>query len=127
MGRIGGLLATNKLEGPSTSLSVLGLLHTSHRNIWQPSNKLVRIQKLMKTGLPKKQADSITIVGTIIHVMSDISYLCIRVIYVSCPCALGLALRDVCNIFIIFLNGAGGGDHYYSVEIMPDFSDRLNR
>ena len=25
------------------------------------------------------------------------------------------------------LNGAGGADHYYSVEIMPDFSDRLNR
>ena len=55
--------------------------------------------------------------------MSDIPYSRICVIYVSRPCVLEL---NVCNIFI-FLNGIGGGDHYYSVEIMPDFSDRLNR
>ena len=58
--------------------------------------------------------------------MSDIPYSRIRVIYVSRPCALGLALRNVHSIFI-FLNGTGGGDHYYSVEIMAVFSDRLNR
>ena len=33
--------------------------------------------------------------------MGDIRYLHICVIYVSCPCALGLALRNVRNIFIL--------------------------
>ena len=33
--------------------------------------------------------------------MSDIHYSRIRVIYVSRPCALGLALRNVRNIFIL--------------------------
>ena len=52
--------------------------------------------------------------------MSDIHYSHIRVIYLSCPCALGLALCYV-------RNGAGGADHYYSVEITLDLSYfRLN-
>ena len=57
--------------------------------------------------------------------MSNIPYSRIRVIYVSRPCALGLALRSIRNIFIF--KWRWGGDHYYSVEIMLDFSDRLNR
>jgi len=57
--------------------------------------------------------------------MDDIHYSHIRVIYVSRPCVLGLALRSVHNIFAL-PNGTGGVDHYYSVEIMLDFSDRLN-
>ena len=54
--------------------------------------------------------------------MGNIRYLCIRVIYVSCLCVLGLALRNVRNIFIL-QNGAGGGDHFYSVKVTLDFSD----
>ena len=34
-------------------------------------------------------------------VMDNIHYSRIRVIYVSHPCALGLALRNVCNIFMV--------------------------
>jgi len=33
--------------------------------------------------------------------MDDIPYSRIRIIYVSCPCVLGLALRNVRNIFIL--------------------------
>jgi len=33
--------------------------------------------------------------------MDDIPYSCIRVTYMSPPCALGLALRNVRNIFIL--------------------------
>ena len=33
--------------------------------------------------------------------MGDTCYSHIRVIYVSRPCVLGLALRNVCNIFIL--------------------------
>ena len=35
------------------------------------------------------------------NAMDDIRYLRNRVIYVSCLCVLGLALRNVCNIFIL--------------------------
>ena len=38
---------------------------------------------------------------TCLKVMDDIRYSRNRVIYVSCPCALGLALRNVRNIFIL--------------------------
>ena len=32
--------------------------------------------------------------------MDNIPYLHIRVIYVLCPCAVGFALRSVCDIFL---------------------------
>ena len=47
-------LALDKLEGPSTSLSFLGItLDTERMEIRLPEDKLTRIQQLLTTWLPK--------------------------------------------------------------------------
>lgn len=52
-------LATAKLEGPSTSLSFLGIiLDTNHMEIRLPPDKLARIQELLKTWLPRKKTEA---------------------------------------------------------------------
>ena len=68
---LGVPLATNKPEGPSTSLSFLGIiLDTNCMEIRLPSDKLARIQELLKTWLPKKKARKrqiLSLVGTLQH------------------------------------------------------------
>ena len=53
---LGILIATDKLDGPSTSLSFLGIiLDTNHIELRLPSDKLARIHELLKTWLPGKR------------------------------------------------------------------------
>ena len=68
---LGVPLATDKLEGPSTSLSFLGIiLDTNHMEIRLPPNKLIRMQELLTTWLPWKKArkrEILSLVGTLQH------------------------------------------------------------
>ena len=68
---LGVPLATDKLEGPSTSLSFLGIvLDTNRMEIRLPSDKLARIQELLKTWLPRKKVRKkqiLSLVGTLQH------------------------------------------------------------
>ena len=68
---LGVPLATDKLEGPSTSLSFLGIiLDTNRMEIRLPADKLARIQELLKTWLPRKKARKrqiLSLVGTLQH------------------------------------------------------------
>jgi len=68
---LGVPLATDKLEGPSTSLSFLGIILDSHRmEIRLPSDKLARMQQLIETWLPLKKATKrqiLSLVGTLQH------------------------------------------------------------
>jgi len=50
-------LATDKLEGPSTSLSFLRIFRLlPYMEIWLLSDKLARIHHLLKEWLPRKKA-----------------------------------------------------------------------
>ena len=52
---LGVSTATDKLEGPSTSLSFLGIISsTNHMEIRLPPDKLARIQELLKHCFPGK-------------------------------------------------------------------------
>jgi len=54
---LGVPLALDKLEGPSTSLSFLGItLDTERMEIRLPDDKLTIIQQLLTTWLPRKKA-----------------------------------------------------------------------
>ena len=68
---LGVLIATDKLEGPSTSLSFLGIiLDTNCMEIRLPPDKLARIQELLETWLPRKKANKrqiLLLVGTLQH------------------------------------------------------------
>ena len=68
---LGVPLAAEKLEGPSTSLSFLGiLLDTKRMEIRLPVDKLARIKQLLTTWLPKKKATKrqiLSLVGTLHH------------------------------------------------------------
>ena len=68
---LGVPLATDKLEGPSTSLSFLGIILDTHRmEIRLPSDKLSRIQDMLKSWLSKKKAtkrEILSLVGTLQH------------------------------------------------------------
>ena len=68
---LGVPLASEKLEGPSTSLSFLGLiLDTDCMEIRLPEDKLHRIQALLKTWLTRKKAtkrEVLSLVGTLQH------------------------------------------------------------
>ena len=68
---LGVPLATNKLEGPSTSLSFLGIiLDTNRMEIRLPPNKVIRMQELLTTWLPRKKArkrEILSLVGTLQH------------------------------------------------------------
>ena len=68
---LGVPLATDKLEGPSTSLSFLGIIiDTNLMEIRLPSNKLIRMQELLTTWLPRKKAtkrEILSLVGTLQH------------------------------------------------------------
>ena len=68
---LGVPLATDKLKGPSTSLSFLGIiLDTNSRDIRLPPNKLIRMQELLTTWLPRKKArkrEILSLVGTLQH------------------------------------------------------------
>ena len=56
---LGVPLAPDKLEGPSTLLSFLGIiLDTEQMEIRLPSDKLTRMLALLQTWLPKKKAKS---------------------------------------------------------------------
>ena len=48
----------------------------------------------------RKCAGNVTFHG-VSYIMDDIAYSHIHVTYMSRPCALGLALHSVCNIFIL--------------------------
>ena len=68
---LGVPLATDKLEGPSTSLSFLGIILDTHRmEIRMPSDKLSRMQDMLKSWLSKKKAtkrEILSLVGTLQH------------------------------------------------------------
>ena len=68
---LGVPLACEKLEGPSTSLTFLGItLYTNHMEIRLPEDKLSRIQIMLKTWLPRKKAikrQILSLVGTLQH------------------------------------------------------------
>ena len=68
---LGVPIATDKLEGPSTSLSFLGIiLDTNRMEIRLPPDKLARIQELLETWLPRKKANKrqiLSLVGTLQH------------------------------------------------------------
>ena len=68
---LGVPISTDKLEGPSTSLSFLGIiLDTNRMEIRLPPDKLARIQQLLETWLPKKKANKrqiLSLVGTLQH------------------------------------------------------------
>ena len=68
---LGVPLASDKLEGPSTSLSFLGIvLDTDRMEIRLPSDKLTRTLALLQTWLPKKKAtkrEILSLVGTLQH------------------------------------------------------------
>ena len=68
---LGVPLAAEKLEGPSTSLSFLGiLLDTECMEIRLPVDKLARIKQLLTTWPPKKKATKrqiLSLVGTLHH------------------------------------------------------------
>ena len=53
---LGVPIATDKLEGPSTSLSFLGIILDNNRmEIRLLPDKLARIQELLETWLPRKR------------------------------------------------------------------------
>jgi len=53
---MGAPLVPEKLEGPSTSLTFLRIeLDTAHMEIKLPKDKLLRIQQLVLTWLPKRK------------------------------------------------------------------------
>ena len=58
--------------------------------------------------------------------MGDIRYSCIRVIYMSRPCALGLALHNLRNIFILQM-ALVVLTIITQLKLCWIFSDRLNR
>ena len=64
-------MATDKLEGPATSLSSLGIiLDTCHMEIRLPADKLSRTQKMIKAWLSRKMAtkrEILSPVGTLQH------------------------------------------------------------
>ena len=68
---LGVPLATDKLEGPSTSLSFLGIiLDTHYMEIRLPSDKLSRMQDMLKSWLSKKKAtkrEILSLVETLQH------------------------------------------------------------
>ena len=68
---LGVPLASDKLEGPSTSLSFLRIvLDTDHMEIILPDDKLSRTQEMIKTWFPKKKATKrqiLSLVGTLQH------------------------------------------------------------
>ena len=68
---LGVPLATDKLEGPSTSLSFLGIiLDTNRMEIRLPPNKLIRMQELLTTWLLRKKVrkrEILSLVGTLQH------------------------------------------------------------
>ena len=68
---LGVPLASEKLEGPTTSLSFLGLiLDTDRMEIQLPEDKLHRIQALLKNWLTRKNAtkrEVLSLVGTLQH------------------------------------------------------------
>jgi len=68
---LGVPLAEEKLEGPATSLSFLGIiLDTEHLEIKLPADKLARIKQLLISWLPKKKATKrqiLSLVGTLHH------------------------------------------------------------
>ena len=68
---LGVPLASEKLEGPSTSLTFLGItLDTNRMEIRLPEDKLSRIQIMLKTWLPRKKATKrqiLSLVGTLQH------------------------------------------------------------
>ena len=56
---LGVPLATDKLEGPSTSLSFLVIiLDTNRMEIRLPPNKLFRMQELLTTWLPREKPET---------------------------------------------------------------------
>ena len=68
---LGVPLATDKLEGPTTSLSFLGIiLDTCRMEIRLPTDKLSRMQGMLKAWLSRKKAtkrDILSLVGTLQH------------------------------------------------------------
>ena len=68
---LGVPLATDKLEGPSTTLSFLGIILDTHQmEIRLPSNKLIRMLELLTTWLPRRKArkrEILSLVGTLQH------------------------------------------------------------
>ena len=64
-------LATDKPEGPATSLSFLGIiLDTCYMEIRLPTGKLSRTQEMIKAWLPRKKAmkrQILSLVGTLQH------------------------------------------------------------
>ena len=68
---LGVPLASEKLEGPSTSLSFLGIiLDTDRMEIRLPSDKLIRMKALLQTWIPRKKASKreiLSLVGTLQH------------------------------------------------------------
>ena len=62
-------LTTDKLEGPATSLSFLGIiLDTSRMEIRLPTDKLSRTREMIKAWLPRKKAtkrELLSLVGTL--------------------------------------------------------------
>ena len=68
---LGVPLAPDKLEGPSTSLTFLGIiLDTEHMEIRLPRDKLARIQQLLTSWLPRRKARKrqiLSLVGTLQH------------------------------------------------------------
>ena len=79
-------LAPDKLEGPSTSLSFLGIiLDTERMEIMLPKDKLTRMQQLLMTWLLKKKARKrqiLSLVGTLQHATK----LCILAEHLSQEC-----------------------------------------
>ena len=65
---LGVPLATDKLEGPATSLSFLGIiLDTCRMDIRLPADKLSRMWEMMKAWLPEKKVEILSLVGTLQH------------------------------------------------------------
>jgi len=65
---LGVPLATEKLDGPTTSLSFLGIIFdTSCMEIRLPTDKLSRMHKMQKAWLPRKKTtkrEILSLVGT---------------------------------------------------------------
>ena len=68
---LGVPLATDKLEAPATSLSILGIiLNTCRMEIRLPTDKLSRTREMIKAWLPRKKAtkrEILSLVGTLQH------------------------------------------------------------
>ena len=82
---LGISLASEKLEGPSTSLTFLGIiLDSKQMKIWLPADKLNRIKQFLTTWLPRQKARKRQIPSLVGALYHDIKFIHPGRAFVAC-------------------------------------------